>query len=106
MNTASGASFRRAKGGDDDDTGFGEVLYSWLRVMDGKKEAVVNFSSELSEPEGSVPISFSCFICKHNERGVTSVLERLPIAIAPSPPTVMLGKPVEKKEQFISVPTI
>lgn len=55
---------------------------------------------------GSVPISFSCFICKHNERGVTSVLERLPIAIAPSPPTVMLGKPVEKKEQFISVPTI
>lgn len=36
----------RAKGGDDDDTGFGEVLYSWLRVTDGKKEAVMNFPSE------------------------------------------------------------
>jgi len=69
------------EGGDDDDEdGIGEVLFSWLRVMDGKKEAVLTVLQThtwLSSLQVCSTL-FSLFTFKHDEREDYSVYSGRP----------------------------
>lgn len=75
--------------GGDDDSGVGEVLYSWLRVMVWKKEAILTFRRDKAPLSfspthdwvacRSVPLSAFSFTLKHYERDDSSVQSGRPL---------------------------
>lgn len=77
------------EGGDDDDVG--EVLYSWLRVMVGKKETILTFRRDKAPLSfrpthdwvacRSVPLVFSFFFKKKYWKRGFFCSEWLPLAI-------------------------